>query len=121
MPTSPLRYCQGSPTCPNKVRSGRCPVHQTPTSGKGWHASPLAPKRISGRRLQRLRLDLFTREPFCRTCAAAGRMVLAEVRDHIIPLAEGGTDDDSNIAPICRACSDAKSQREAARGRLRGG
>lgn len=118
MPSAPLRYCSW-PTCGQRVTTGRCAQHQTPSSGKGWHASPLAPSRISGRRLQRLRLQLFANEPLCRLCAEAGRTRLAEIRDHIIPLAEGGTDDPTNIQPLCRECSDQKSQREAARGRAR--
>jgi len=42
--------------------------------------------------------------------------VKAVIRDHIIPIGEGGTEDDSNIQPLCQSCSDAKTQRESARG-----
>jgi 5-methylcytosine-specific restriction protein A len=93
--------------------SGRCEVHRRPA----WR--PDIP-RIEGRRLQHLRQQLFAREPFCRLCKAQGRKVLAVIRDHVIPLAEGGTESAANTQPLCRACSDAKSQREAARGRARG-
>jgi len=76
-------------------------------------------KRIGGRRLQAMRAALFEREPACRVCAAAGRTTLAVIRDHIINLAEGGTEADDNCQPLCQACSDAKTHREATRGKAR--
>lgn len=112
MPMAPLKPCP-APRCPNLVRSGRCPDHQVDTS-LGWRGDT---QRIRGRRLQRLRRELFEREPLCRPCRNAGRTVLATIRDHIIPLAEGGTDDDTNIQPVCQDCSDVKTREEAMRGR----
>jgi 5-methylcytosine-specific restriction endonuclease McrA len=44
---------------------------------------------------------------------------LATIRDHIVPLAEGGQDIESNVQPLCQTCSDIKTQAEAARGRHR--
>jgi 5-methylcytosine-specific restriction protein A len=46
-------------------------------------------------------------------------LTIATIRDHVIPLAEGGRDDESNVQPLCQACSDAKSQRESKRGQRR--
>jgi 5-methylcytosine-specific restriction protein A len=91
----------------------RCPAHTEPTA-LGWRQDET---RIRGRKLQKLRKALFQREPLCRVCKAEGRVTLATIRDHIVPLAEGGTDDDTNIQPLCRAHSDVKTQREAQRGR----
>lgn len=78
-------------------------------------------KRTSGRKLQRQRAELFTREPLCRECSKAGRVTLAVIRDHIIPLAEDGSDDDDNVQPLCKSCSDAKTDAERARGVRRSG
>lgn len=39
--------------------------------------------------------------------------------DHIIPRAEGGTDDPSNLGWICTACHATKTEREKQRGILR--
>lgn len=39
--------------------------------------------------------------------------------DHIIPKAEGGTDDDSNLETLCRCCERAKTNRDKNRGRTR--
>lgn len=114
MPDAPLTIC-AQPGCPVLVSRGRCPQHTTSQSG-GWRRhGAAAPKRtITGRALQRKRAELFTREPFCALC----RIRLAAIRDHVIPLAEGGTDDDHNTQGLCLDCSDAKTQQEAALGRV---
>jgi len=39
------------------------------------------------------------------------------VCDHIMPKAEGGTDDDHNLQTICQACDREKSYAESQRGR----
>lgn len=104
--------------CGTLVRDGsaRCDQHKA----AAW-VKTVPYKRESGRRLQRKRVELFTREPLCRECTKQGRVSLAEIRDHITPLAEGGSDDDSNVQPLCTSCSDAKTKRESARGVRRGG
>ena len=104
-----MQFCP-EPGCSVIVQRGRCPKHTRPD----WQPYP---GRIKGRRLQQLRQELFSVEPFCRLCLAAGRKRIATIRDHIRPLAEGGTNALANIQPLCQACSDRKSQQEAARGR----
>jgi 5-methylcytosine-specific restriction protein A len=106
MPTAPPRYCS-TPGCPQKQP---CSVHVRVQGRYGWRNDT---HRIRGRRLQRLRSDLLSDEPFCRAC----HVRLATIRDHVVPLAEGGTDDPSNIQPLCPSCSDEKTQRESRRGR----
>jgi 5-methylcytosine-specific restriction protein A len=69
---------------------------------KSWQKSPDTPPRKTGRWLQQERERLFANEPLCRMCAAAGVVRVAVERDHIKPIAEGGTEDDSNIQPLCR-------------------
>jgi 5-methylcytosine-specific restriction protein A len=69
--------------------------------------------------LQQLRRALFQQQPFCVLCRAAGRFVLAEVRDHIVPLTEGGTDAPENVQSLCSSCHQAKTQIESRRGRSR--
>ena len=41
------------------------------------------------------------------------------VRDHIVPLTEGGTEDDSNIQPLCDDCHTRKTHAESWRGLMR--
>ncbi len=38
------------------------------------------------------------------------------MRDHIVPLEEGGTDTEDNVQNICADCHDEKSKAERARG-----
>lgn len=82
-----------------------------------WQRASIAPKRMRGTTLQNARRELFDREPLCRECRKHDRTTAATIRDHIVPLAEGGTDDDSNIQPLCQDCSDLKTQQESKRGR----
>lgn len=104
----PLRVCAQA-GCPTLVPRGRCAEHD-----KGsWHSEQ---PRIRGRRLQTLRAALFASEPLCRTCLIDGRTTPATIRDHVIPLAEGGTDTEDNVQPLCQDCSDIKTQAESMRG-----
>ncbi|WP_395026584.1 HNH endonuclease [Comamonas odontotermitis] len=113
MPTAAPRPCS-HPGCGVLVSdgTGRCAKHPKVQ----WSKKVTAAKRITGRRLQQLRKELFEREPLCRPCFRAGRVTLATMRDHIIALEEGGLDEESNVQPICADCHDAKSEAERARG-----
>lgn len=72
--------------------------------------------RVRGRKLQQLRKALFARSPWCVLCLPRGVRTKATIRDHIVPLAEGGRDDTSNEQALCKGCSDTKTQAEARRG-----
>ncbi|MBF6573744.1 HNH endonuclease [Nocardia farcinica] len=50
----------------------------------------------------------------CQLCGKPGWQV-----DHRIPVAAGGTDDDTNLWVLCDGCHQAKTQAEAAAGRAR--
>lgn len=100
MPSALKRAC---PThgCPN---DSTCGIHRRVTS-----------VRITGRRLQRRRDALFYRNPWCVECEREGYHTRWTQRDHIIPLADGGKDDETNEQGLCDAHHAAKSAREAAR------
>jgi 5-methylcytosine-specific restriction protein A len=73
--------------------------------------------RIRGRELQRRRALLFAQYPMCVLCPKRrGTHNRATIRDHIVPLAEGGTEDETNIQAICLECSDLKTAEESRRG-----
>ena len=72
--------------------------------------------RVRGRALVQARLDLFRDHPYCERCADDGREVLATVRKHIVPFAEGGTDDLVNIVALCLDCAQVQKADEASRG-----
>lgn len=61
-------------------------------------------KRMRGRAGVAQRLSRLRFEPLCRDCAGAGIVREATVPDHIVPLARGGTDEDSNIRCLCADC-----------------
>lgn len=113
MPAAAPRPCS-HPGCSVLVRdgSGRCAKHPK----AAWAKKPDATKRITGRKLQRMRAELFTRSPLCVECERNGRVTLATQRDHITPLAEGGEDTDDNTQALCFDCHEAKSKAESARG-----
>lgn len=100
--TARLRPCLFT-RCPILVVSGYCPKHSGP-----------AKARIRGRRLQRLRANLFAEHPLCVLCLPH-RVTAATIRDHVIPLEDGGPDDETNVQAICPDCHDAKSLEESAR------
>jgi 5-methylcytosine-specific restriction protein A len=94
--------------------SGRCAAHPR----EAWvKCTPT--KRITGRRLQVMRASLFSRCPLCVKCLEDDLVVPATERDHVIPLAEGGRDDESNEQALCSACHETKSAAESQRGRRR--
>lgn len=112
MPNAAPRPCS-HPGCGALVRdgTGRCSKHPKATWVK---SSPV--KRVTGRRLQKLRAELFARDPLCAECRRQGRVTLATQRDHRVSLEEGGTEDLENIQGLCHDCHDAKSKAERARG-----
>ena len=78
-------------------------------------------QRKRGRAGQRDREQVRREEPFCRRCLEDGKYVATDVVDHIVPLAEGGSDDRENKQGLCDPCHDAKTRGEARRGRARSG
>ena len=86
---------------------------------KPWGRSNGKGRTLKGRKLQRARKHLFSIHPLCVICKKQGRVSVATIRDHIIPLAEGGLDVYENTQALCQACSDRKTQEESRRGKLR--
>lgn len=69
-------------------------------------------ERIRGTTRKNRNARIFRREPLCRPCRAAGRVTVATQVDHIVALANGGTEHDSNLQPICEDCNELKGIRE---------
>jgi len=94
----------------------RCPLHVE----KAWQKTGKQTERVfKGDTLQRMRMELFRRNPLCVSCETHGRVTLATQRDHIIPLAEGGADTVENTQGLCVKCHDTKSLEERERGTRR--
>lgn len=107
----PRQPCSRS-GCPNLRPCAVHPVVQ-------WQ--PITPtKRTTGRKLQAARERLYFSEPRCRQCKKL-LTIDTMIRDHVIPLAEGGPDTEDNTQPLCQGCSDAKTAEESRRGKARVG
>ncbi len=69
-------------------------------------------ERVRGRRAVKLRRSRLETEPLCRDCGQRGRITVATVPDHIIPLALGGSDTDDNIRCLCETCHDRRTREQ---------
>lgn len=79
--------------------------------------APTVPKfechRITGRALQERNARMMRENPYCVECMKQGINNLVDEWDHIIALADGGTDDESNMQGLCHEHHDEKSKRES--------
>lgn len=78
-------------------------------------ATPGATPRQRGRKGMTRRARWLSLHPLCAHCEQANRVTLAEEVDHIVPLIEGGADDEANLQSLCVSCHKAKTAREASR------
>lgn len=117
MPSRSGRWCG---RC-GAVHQGSCPLNKAferkragKTSGRGGSKWRSRRKRIFERDnyLCQIHLEREELEPVTLHGSRHG------VCDHIIPTAEGGTDDDSNLQTICQSCDKEKTNAESQRGRV---
>ena len=118
MPRSAKHACAhgGCSVLLTRGQGAYCSTHAVPSD---WDKPRREVPRIRGGKLQKLRAALFDRSPLCVLCARIGRTTIATVRDHIVPLAEGGTEDEHNTQAVCWNCNEVKRQQEAQRGQRR--
>jgi 5-methylcytosine-specific restriction protein A len=111
MAMAPPRPCS-DPTCPTL----NCTEHLV----EAWRtrARPVV-QRVRGRALQRMRARLYATHPWCAVCRRRLLTLREMVRDHTIPLFEGGRDDETNEQALCVSCSKTKTESESKRGRAR--
>jgi 5-methylcytosine-specific restriction protein A len=98
----------------------RPPVHRAvPARTKVHHAAPPRYGQGRGGRPWRRKRDAVLKRDghLCRQCRREGALTLASQVDHVVPVAEGGTDDETNLEAICDLHHLAKTQAEARRGR----
>ena len=75
--------------------------------------TPGATPREKGRPWRRLRARVLSDCPLCVHCQREGRVTAATEVDHRVPLSQGGTDDPSNLDPVCTACHKIKTDADA--------
>jgi 5-methylcytosine-specific restriction enzyme A len=75
---------------------------------------PSAARRGYGSRWRKARAAFLARHPLCAACRAQGRVVQATVVDHVVPHRSDQRLfwDETNWAPACKPCHDAKTARE---------
>jgi 5-methylcytosine-specific restriction protein A len=105
MPYAAPKVCN---RCRQPFTGKRCPCRPA------WEGSK--PRASRGRRGQKLRAAKLSVNPICEHCHQRP----ATVVDHIIPLAEGGDEWAwENKSSLCKPCHDAKTAKEARRGKTR--
>ena len=104
MPKRPKRPCS-HPGCP-KLTDGRfCAEHekQEAVRYEKYGRDP-AVRRRYGRAWKKLRAHFLSLHPLCEQCKSEGRLTAAEEVHHILPLANGGTNDEDNLMALCKSC-----------------
>lgn len=79
---------------------------------KAWDKNPrelLA--KAQGSHTQEQWNELLLNHPACISCHRNWSNILKPTKDHIVPLAGGGTNDIGNIQPLCGRCNSAKGMR----------
>lgn len=81
-----------------------------------WQHGTSRHERGYGARWVKLRDAALRRDHhLCHPCRLLGYITAAKAVDHILPKAEGGTDDLENLQAICDDCHREKTAEEAAR------
>ena len=62
---------------------------------------PNAGRRGYGANWRKIRARHLAVEPLCRECKKQGYVMPAKVVDHIIPLRQGGTNEEKNLQSLC--------------------
>ena len=63
-----------------------------------------SPGKRYGRAWKRIRDRYVSMHPFCEECYKKGMLRPVEEVHHRLPLAEGGTHDESNLVSLCQSC-----------------
>lgn len=119
----PLRPCWHR-ACAALTSDGACPRHPRPDHGwKPDRERGSRHERGYGAEWERLRAQVLERDGYlCMIGRGRGSCTIdATEVDHIIPKAEGGSDELENLQAVCPTCHRAKSERDAARQRRDGG
>lgn len=102
MPRKPRHPC-GYPGCPELTEQQYCPAHEKIASSQynRYGRTPEMKRRYNGA-WPRIRHRFIAAHPLCEMCLREGRATAAEHVHHIIPLSDGGTNDDANLQSLCK-------------------
>jgi len=114
MPPRRMKPCRHPGGCGalTNDKSGLCEAHRV----SGWEryqAGLSRHQRGYGSAWEKLRERILQRDGYlCLTCLGEGTYTPANIVDHVVPKAHGGTDDPSNLASICSAHHKVKTANE---------
>ena len=106
MPRKPKRPCR-FPSCPNLCEDGEqyCEEHaKIMNAHYEKFTRGYSPGKRYGRAWKRIRDRYVRKHPLCEQCLKEGRYVAAEEVHHIVPLSEGGSNEEKNLMGLCRSC-----------------
>lgn len=120
MPYKPKRPCS-QPGCPELTHRRYCEKHakQEARRYERYMRDPETRKRY-GRKWMRIRDRYISEHPLCERCEKHGKLIPAKEVHHIIPLSEGGTNDESNLMALCTSCHSEITAREGGRWNRKG-
>ena len=104
MPMKPKRPCS-YPGC-GRLTDGRfCDEHkQIAERQYNQYLRNSDTNKRYGRAWKKLRARFLLLHPLCEQCKCGGRLTPAEEVHHILPLANGGTNDVGNLMALCKSC-----------------
>lgn len=93
------------PGCPNLTDARYCDTHAKQAERTTDKFTRESDKHARyGRSWKKARDAYATAHPFCERCFAQGRMTPLDEVHHIVPVREGGTNEESNLMSLCRSC-----------------
>ena len=104
MPKKPKRPCS-YPGCGRLTDGQYCDEHRFSIDRQynRYLRDPDTNKRY-GRAWKKLRARFLLLHPLCEQCKCEGRLTAAEEVHHILPLSNGGTNDEDNLMALCKSC-----------------
>lgn len=106
MPRKAKRPCRlrGCPRLTD-LPSGYCTEHEKlQAQHYDKYFRPPEHNKRYGYKWRKLRARFLNAHPLCEQCRLQGRYTMATEVHHIKPLAEGGTNDLSNLMALCKSC-----------------
>lgn len=112
MPSRPKHPC-GAPNCPELVAARYCEKHRGANYREQDAIRGNSAARGYGAAWRKRRAQVLREEPLCRECLAIGKTTAAEEVHHIVAKRAGGSDERSNLAPLCKPCHSKFTMKES--------
>lgn len=113
MPNKIPKPCAVS-RCPNLTKRTYCKQHTREMNGLDRRRRGSAAERGYDARWAKLSREYAKLNPWCEPCLSKDVIVKGVIRDHIVPLSQGGERLDWwNVQNSCRSCHSKKTARES--------